>query len=137
MILIDTHVLLLGAAGVGDERLGPETTGFLDAHRNDLAWSSMSAWETAMLADKGRISLSMPVSEWVNHMIARIGLSIVPVSTQIAVEAGSLPGGIHGDPGDRILVATARLLDIPFVTADRKILSYAATGYLKTIDARR
>ncbi len=136
MILIDTHVLL-GIAGVGDERLGPETIDFLEVHRDDLAWSAMSAWETAMLADKRRISLSMPIAEWVNQMVARIGLSIVPVSIQIAIEAGSLPGSIHGDPGDRILIATARLLDVPFVTADRKILAYAAAGHVQIIDARR
>lgn len=42
----------------------------------------------------------------------------------------------HGDPADRLIVATARALDCPLVTADEKILAYAAAGHLKAVDAR-
>jgi PIN domain nuclease of toxin-antitoxin system len=41
-----------------------------------------------------------------------------------------LPGELHGDPGDRLIVATARHLGAPIITRDQKILGYAQTGFV-------
>ena len=46
---------------------------------------------------------------------------------------GLLPPGLHEDPGDRLLVATARVLGLAIVTRDRKILDYAAMGHVKVV----
>jgi PIN domain nuclease of toxin-antitoxin system len=35
-----------------------------------------------------------------------------------------LPGAFHGDPGDRLIVATAREMGVPVVTRDRAVLGY-------------
>ena len=51
----------------------------------------------------------------------------------IAIEAAMLPGDFHRDPADRLLVATARLLDLTIVTSDAKILAYAAAGHVRAI----
>jgi PIN domain nuclease of toxin-antitoxin system len=48
----------------------------------------------------------------------------VPFSPQIAVEAVQLPPSLDGDPADQILVATARVLGIPLLTADRRLIDY-------------
>ena len=44
-----------------------------------------------------------------------------------------LPRNFRGDPADRLLIATARQLDVPIVTRDRAILAYAKAGHVKGI----
>ena len=56
--------------------------------------------------------------------LARSGITVLPLTPDIAVESVQLPGEFHRDPADRILVATARIHACPLVTADEKILAY-------------
>jgi PIN domain nuclease of toxin-antitoxin system len=63
------------------------------------------------------------------------GLAIEPLLPQVAVEAYSLPNGFHRDTADRLIVATARVANATLVTRDRRILDYAARGYLTAIAA--
>jgi len=49
---------------------------------------------------------------------------LFPLTPEVAVESTYLPGTFHRDPADQIIVATARLLDCPLVTADSQIRSY-------------
>ncbi len=74
--------------------------------------------------------------EWIRGVLADSRVELVPISPNIAVEAGLLPHIIHGDPADRLMIATARALACPVLTPDRKLLSYAAEGHLQAIDAR-
>lgn len=90
-----------------------------------------------MLVDKDKISLSRPVREWFEAVLAVPGFGLADMTVAIGADAGSLPGDIHGDPADRIIIATARALGCPVLTADRKILAYAAVGHLQAVDARR
>jgi len=45
------------------------------------------------------------------------------------------PQPVHGDPADRILVATARRMGATLVTRDARILDYGRQGMLSVIDA--
>lgn len=89
-----------------------------------------------MLAGKGRVTLGMEMDMWLVELLVRFRICDVPVTAAIAQAAGRLPPEIQGDPCDRIIMATARALDCPLVTADRKILAYAATGHVRAVDAR-
>jgi PIN domain nuclease of toxin-antitoxin system len=51
----------------------------------------------------------------------------------IAIAASQLPEPLHGDPADRLLIATARALAMPIVTRDGKIIAYAEAGHLAAI----
>ena len=53
----------------------------------------------------------------------------------VAIESARLPEFGHRDPVDQILVATARVTGATLVTRDRRILDYAAKGYLRVLDA--
>ncbi len=134
MILLDTNVVIRIVTGEG--RIGPAARDLLD-ESGDLYCSVMVQWEVAMLAQKGKVRLEMAVHVWLEQAAALLGYVEVPVSGEIALDAGSLPGSIHGDPCDRIMIATARALACPLITTDRAILDYAAAGHLKAIDARR
>lgn len=103
------------------------------AGRGGVRVSVMSAWEIGMLESKGRIHLAMSCIEWVRNALATPGLSLANLTTEIAVESSLLPGEFHGDPVDRMLVATARVNGMTLVTKDRKILSYGADGHVMTM----
>lgn len=134
MILLDTHVVLWL---VGDDvRLGRRAIESIERD-GDRRASAMVAWEIAMNIDKGRMSLEAPLASWLQQSLASIEVQEIPVTGSVALDAGSLRDGLHGDPCDRLMIATARALGCALVTADEKILAYAERGHLKAIDARR
>jgi PIN domain nuclease of toxin-antitoxin system len=57
-----------------------------------------------------------------------------PLSAEIALLAAELDE-LHGDPIDRIIVATALVEDAVLLTADRSILEWK--GKMRRQDARR
>ena len=132
MILLDTQILLWLSAE--PERIGPEghrlIRSGLTAGENSV--SAISFWETAMLVSKGRYQLIKSIAEWRDDLLVR-GLSEIPVDGLTAVQAGELDWD-HGDPADRIIVATAMRLGLGLLTADRKILGWR--GPVTLIDAR-
>lgn len=135
MILLDTHVVpWLGAS----ERLGLRAAQRIAEAQavGRISISAISFWEEAMLVDKGRMCIGGSVRDFTAAVIALPSISVVAVDANIATDAGSLPSPIHGDPCDRLIIATARVLDRPLLTADDKILTYAA-GHLRAVDARR
>jgi len=86
--------------------------------------SSISSWEVAMLAASGRLKLTIDVRDWIAKCEALPFFNFVPVDNTIFVRSVFLPGRLHADPADRIIIATALTRDIPIVTKDRKIRSY-------------
>ena len=56
--------------------------------------------------------------------LAYPGIQLIELTPQIAIESTKLPGNFHRDPADQIIVATARVFDIPLMTVDGKILNY-------------
>jgi PIN domain nuclease of toxin-antitoxin system len=77
-----------------------------------------------MLISKGRLILSMDIESWLDEVAQIDGVRFVPVDTEIGIKSTALPGEFHKDPADRMIVATARKLAIPLVTADEKIIEY-------------
>ena len=134
MILLDTQALLWLTE---DGRLGAQARRRIDADAGDIHLSAISFWEIAMLVDKRRIALVMPLQEWMRRLFDTGGFRTVALDPIIAADAGSLPGNPHGDPCNRIIIATARSLGCPILTVDRAILDYAAQGHVEAIDATR
>lgn len=133
MILLDTQVVVWLA--FGNDRLGKVAKDVIEQER-DRRMSAMVGWELAMLIDKRRLTLEQPLDIWMQNIVTNLELDEVPVTSAIGRDAGGLQGNIHGDPCDRIMIATARSLGCPLVTSDRAILRYAAAGYVKATDAR-
>jgi PIN domain nuclease of toxin-antitoxin system len=86
--------------------------------------SSISAWEIGMLVQKGRLALSFSVDEWISLTSHLPKLKWIDVTPDIAVRSTMLPEQFHGDPADRIIVASAMSYDTILITADKKIQSY-------------
>jgi PIN domain nuclease of toxin-antitoxin system len=105
------------------------------AGRGELLLSAISVWELGMLEVKGRIQLRLPCLEWVRAALDSPGLSVMPLTPEIAIDSSRLPGEFHGDPADRIIVATARSAGARLLTADRRILDYGVSGYAEVLPA--
>ena len=131
MILLDTHVLIWSRSG--DSRLGRRARKQVEqaSLEGEIAVSAISFWEAAMLHEKGRFTLLRDASSWRDALL-REGLTEIPVDGAIAARAGGLPD-MHGDPADRLIVATA-LEGHRLVTGDQRLLDWP--GRLDRIDAR-
>lgn len=125
MIVLDTHALVWWVNG--DQRLSDAAATAIRNNRIDDAVfaSSISTWELAMLVAKGKLELGVDVLSWTETVASVDGFRFVPVDNVVAVRSQTLPGSFHADPADRIIVALARELAVPLVTADAKIRDYA------------
>jgi PIN domain nuclease of toxin-antitoxin system len=96
-----------------------------ELQRDGVLLSAISAWEIGMLVAKGRLAVPTTVERYVAALFSRAGVQEEPVSSDIAERAARLEGDFHGDPADRIIVATALLRAATLVTQDDRILAYA------------
>ena len=134
LYLLDTHVWLWLLAGDEPLRSSPARSTLEAAvAAGQLRVSVVSAWEVGMLEAKGRIGLPIGVDAWVQQALAAPGISPTSLTPQVAVASTRLPGQLHGDPADRILVATARALGAHLVTRDARLLEYAAAGHVTAL----
>ena len=134
-LLLDTHALVWTAAGTLES---PAADAIVAAARtNGVLVSPVSAWELGLLArpraGTPRIRFAPNLESWFDTLRARGGFTEAPLTIGITLGASRLPGEFHHDPADRLLVATARELDVPLVTRDRLILDYGAAGHVRTI----
>lgn len=88
-----------------------------------------------MLVSKERLVLDRDVGEWIQEALSLPGITLELLSPAVAVASTRLPGDIHTDPADRIIVATARHLGATLVTNDRLHINYSSAGHLKALMA--
>ena len=86
-----------------------------------------------MLESKGRVHILVPPDEWVREALAMPGLTLAPLTPEIALESTRLPGTFHGDPSDRIIVATARKMSARLLTSDEKIIQYGKQHHVAVL----
>ena len=132
-ILLDTHVWVWFMSGNKDLKVNGRK--IIDEHLKEGSAhvAAISCWEIAMLESKERIKLSMPTLEWMKLSFKNTSLDRVELNPAIAYESCHLPGDFHGDPADRLIVATARIKGLSLVTRDKQILKYSKQDYVKTI----
>jgi PIN domain nuclease of toxin-antitoxin system len=124
MILLDTHawIWLLSSP----HKLSSHAKEHIDSAvvNQQVYVSSISVWEMAMLVNKGRLLLTMHAEDWIDTAEKLPFLHFVPIDNGIAFQSVNLPGNIHNDPADRIIVATAIKLKVPIISKDRRIRDY-------------
>jgi PIN domain nuclease of toxin-antitoxin system len=126
VILLDTHAIVWWQAG--GERLSSVARRAI-ASAATIFVSPVSCWEIALLASKGRIQLDRDPSVWVQEFLTSDHVAIADLTPTAAVAAARLPAaGFPGDPADAFLYATARERDVPMVTKDEGLRSYARTA---------
>jgi PIN domain nuclease of toxin-antitoxin system len=135
-ILIDTHCWIWSQFGYEHEFSALGLSTFKQAAADGiLILSVISVWEVALLESKQRLHLHMDCLEWVRRAVDTPGLALVPITPEIAVESTRLPGNMHADPADRILVATARNLGARLMTRDQALLDYGRHRHARIVSA--
>lgn len=133
-LLLDTHCWLWMEAGRNEEFSREALAAIQDAAKNGaLLVSVISIWEIGMLEAKRRLRLLVPVEEWIERALATPGLSLAALTKEIALASTRLPGEFHGDPADRILIATARRLEARLATRDRELIRYGEQRYARVL----
>lgn len=133
-VLLDTHIwlwLVNSSLDLLSEELRRTLSRAFIERRIFL--SIFSLWEVALLESKKRIALEGSIGIWSERALGLPGLTVLPISSAVAIESNNLPGDFHPDPADRILVATARTMKLPLITVDRAILRYAEQGHVRVI----
>ena len=136
-LLLDTCALIWIAQ---DATLDPDAKAMIReaAVRRTLFVSPASAWEIGLLSRPRAGRAPDPVFSpdpkiWFNVFMARRAVKLAALTPEIAIDSSHLPGALHGDPADRLIIATARDLGAAIVTRDRKILDYAQAGYVEAV----
>jgi PIN domain nuclease of toxin-antitoxin system len=132
-IVLDTHVLIWLLAE--DARLKKPVRAALEAAATaeGLFIPAICVWEIGMLETKGRIAIAGGASAWVRRALQLPGLQLAPLHPEIALSAATLPD-FHGDPADRLVVATALYMGFPLATADSRIRAWGHTRAMGIID---
>ena len=119
--VLDTHVWVWASAG--DSRAEK-----IRDFQGQCMIASISLWEIAMLESKGRLRLRPSTEAWIQSNL-KPPMMLEQRSPAIAIESSRLTE-FHGDPADRIIVATAYVLGVPLITADEKIWKWNQNSHL-------
>jgi PIN domain nuclease of toxin-antitoxin system len=99
--------------------------------------SPISAWEVGLLSlprpRRPALQFLPDPKTWFAKFLAGPGIKQAPLTPAIAIDSAYLPGNLHGDPADRLIVATARNMGLPVVTRDSRIIKYAGLGNIDVI----
>ena len=117
----DTHVLVWWTSD--PTRLTPGLKAALGtvAPESPLYVPDICLWEVATLVSLGRLRPTIPLDQWLARAAAPPLVRVVPIGPAIAAEVATLPDSFHRDPGDRLIVSTARVLGMPLLTLDSRI----------------
>jgi len=124
LIVLDTHAWIWWLANPDQISRAAQEEIDRAMEREEILISSISCWEIALLVRKGRLELAMPVEDWIARSEALPFVQFVPLDNRIALRSNHLPGEIHDDPADRIIIATALTVGVPLVSKDGRIRDY-------------
>ena len=118
-LLLDTHVWLWSL--LEPKKLTRRMKEALVATDNELWLSPLSVWETLVLVEKGRVTLSEDAEQWTARALNLAPMREAPLTHAVVLESRRvrLP---HRDPVDRFLAGTARVYELRLVTADAQLL---------------
>src|SRR2546425_10180462 len=128
MILLDTCALLWT---MNQEPILPAARKVISraASAGGLYVSPVSAWEIGLLVRRGRLELQVAAETCIDRVFRLPGVRVAALTPEIAVRSSYLPGDLHEDPADRLLVSTAIAMGLKLVTRDRRLLDYGARGF--------
>ena len=136
-VLLDTCALIWLVNG---ERLDDVAKkAILEAGAGDGVYvSPASAWEIGLLGQPrptrpAALRFLPDAKTWFERAMAGPGIRSAALTNEIALQASHLPGDLHNDPADRLLIATAAYLGLPIVTRDRQIIAYGGQGFIDVI----
>ena len=100
--------------------------------------SIYSLWEAAKKHQKGKLPLPMDLAHWLKAAVPH-NVQLLPLTPEIIVESTRLPDFPVNDPGDELIVATARVHKLTLLTSDTKLKGYrhARIQYFKPVEPKK
>ena len=120
-VLLDTHLWLWWLLGSPQLPMRERQAIDQSAQARQLRLAAISLWEAQMLARKSRLKLDIPFSEWILTASDPEVVRVLPVDSSVVIALDGLPDSFHGDPADRMIVATALANRLPLMTLDGSI----------------
>jgi PIN domain nuclease of toxin-antitoxin system len=120
-VLLDTHIWVWWLTATGGLSVAERRGLDIGASQGELHLSAISLWEAQMLYARSRLELPLSFAEWLRRATDPRMLTIVPLDVGVVLAVDSLPSSFHGDPADRLIVATARAHAMPLATHDSNI----------------
>jgi PIN domain nuclease of toxin-antitoxin system len=117
--LIDTHIWVWWLTRL--PRLSFRIIATLDEMPERPFLSVASLWELSLLVEIGRVELRPTAAAWLEQAIRPETVRLAQITRAVALELFAFPKEFRRDPADRIIVATARALDVPLLTYDQGI----------------
>lgn len=133
-ILLDTHIFVWLMNG--NEQVSQKARNVITEcvqKEGSVFVSAISVWEIGMLVQKGRLTMKEPVLQWIQEALNAPYIQCAELTPEVMIESCQLPGEFHGDPADRMIVATSRVLNVPLLTKDERILAYAKSGHIDCV----
>ena len=122
MIVLDTHAFIWL---LSEPKRLPKKAAKAIKGADCLALADISLWEFSMLVERRRIEIDRGPRQWLDDALSDERFHVVPINPEIAARSATLGAHFHGDPADRLIVATAMIEQVPLVTADEKIRDWA------------
>lgn len=118
-LLLDTHIWIWSYSEA--HKLSSEVARAVTDPSNERYLSAVSIWEAIVLLEKKRIRIGTDFSEAFKQSMQELNLIEIPLNWEVAHEI-RFTMLEHRDPGDRFLVATAKVYDLTLVTADERLM---------------
>lgn len=119
--LLDTHIWIWWLTGSPSLKRAERDAIDAVAEAGQLCLPAISMWEAQVLHAKQRLQLPLPFADWLGRATDSQMLTVLPLDRDVVIALNSLPANFHGDPADRLIVATARAHGLPLATQDRAI----------------
>ena len=120
-LLLDTHFWIWWLTPKSPLKSAERNALDAAAEAGGVYLAAISLWEAQLLHSKKRLQLPLPFSDWLTRATESRVLTVLPLDRDVVIAVDGLPTRFHGDPADRLIVATARTHGIPLATRDRAI----------------
>lgn len=120
-VVLDTHIWIWWIDQ--DECLPKKLAEIIEDPDVGIFISAVSIYEMTYGVQRGRIKLSRPTDDWIKRATIGVDIGVMAVTETIAHRAGQLPLH-HGDPLDRMIIASALESQSRLASADSKFPNY-------------
>lgn len=121
--LIDSHIFIWADSKPLQANISPAALTVINNTENEIYLSMVSLWEIQIKMMLGKLTLSNPLNEAIQHYKADNMLKILPIQENHIFMLNTLPD-IHKDPFDRLIIAQAIVENLPIITVDSVFKQY-------------
>jgi PIN domain nuclease of toxin-antitoxin system len=124
-MILDTHAVLWWIQD--EDKIGAAGKYIIDnaTAANPVFVSSITFWEIALLVQKERLELKLPVQQWLEKLASLEMIDTIPITWKIAARSTTLSSLETADPADRFIISSAIEHGIPILTKDEKIQKFS------------